>query len=121
VVGLLITAAGAPTASVVHWVAGFSWGWSALVTTGVIAAWALWGYLRTALKVMWPPLPGKHLPSLHVAQWSGRNFDRLLSKSVIYARHAIAIDENRADFPRLHGAFPGSMGVGQGRPTAFRD
>lgn len=98
---LLIAVTGAATASVVHLLAGVGWGWSALVAIGAIAAWALWAYLRTALKVMWPPLPGKRLPSMHVAQWSGRNFDRLLSKSVIYARHAIAIDENRADFPRL--------------------
>jgi hypothetical protein len=110
---LLIAAAGGATASVVHSVADFSWGWSALVATGLFAAWALWGYLRTALKVMWPPLPGKRLPSLHVAQWSGRNFDRLLSKSVIYARHAIAIDENRADFSRL----PWGWGKGVARPA----
>lgn len=105
---LLIIATGAATASVVHWVAGFGWALSAFFAIATIGAWALWGYLRTALKVMWPPLPGKRLPSLHVAQWSGRNFDRLLSKSVIYARHAIAIDENRADFPRL------SWGWGKG-------
>ena len=37
----------------------------------------------------------------HLAQWSDKNFDRLLTKSVAYARHAISIDENRADFPRV--------------------
>ena len=110
---LLIVAAGLATAGVVHWITGWRWGASALVATGVICAWALWGYLRTALKVMWPPLPGKRLPSLHIAQWSGRNFDRLLSKSVIYARHAIAIDENRADFPRL----PWGWGKDVARPA----
>lgn len=110
---LLIMAAGAATASIVHWGAGFGWLPSALVATGIISAWALWGYLRTALKIMWPPLPGKRLPSLHLAQWSGKNFDKLLSKSVVYARHAIAIDENRADFPRL----PWGWGKGVARPA----
>lgn len=101
IVVLLIVAAGTTTASIVQWVFGYGWGWSALVATGVIAVWTLWRYFHNALKIMWPPLPGKRLPSMHVAQWSGRNFDRLLSRSVGYARHAIAIDENRADFPWL--------------------
>lgn len=110
---VLIIAAGLATASIVHWVAGFSWSWSALIATGAIGAFALWRHLRTTLKIMWPPLPGHRLPNLHIAQWSGRNFDRLLSKSVIYARHAIAIDENRADFPRL----PWGWGKGVAQPV----
>jgi uncharacterized protein (DUF2235 family) len=109
---LLVVAAGGATASVVHWMLDIRWSWAALTATAVIGAWALWSYLRTALKVMWPPLPGKRWPSFHLAQWSGRNFDRLLSKSVIYARHAISIDENRADFPRL----PWGWGKGVARP-----
>nr|WP_198148512.1 DUF2235 domain-containing protein [Sphingomonas sp. Y57] len=101
--GLLagIAAAGALTAWALHWISGLDWGRATLIITAIFAALALWAYLRTALKIMWPPLPGKRLPGVHLAQWSGRHFDRLLSRSVVYARHAIAIDENRADFPRL--------------------
>ena len=111
---LLIVVAGWGTASMVHWTTGYRWDWSALFATGLIGAWAMWGYLRKALKVMWPPLPGRRLPSVHLAQWSGRNYDRLLSRAVTYARHAVAIDENRADFPRL------PWGPGQGVPARGR-
>ena len=98
---LIVAATAAMVAGLAHWAFGARWTWSFIVAAVAIGGWAAWGYLRTALKIMWPPLPGRRWPSVHLAQWSGRNFDRLLSKSVTYARHAIAIDENRADFPRL--------------------
>lgn len=88
-------------AAVSHWAFGLPWPWAVGGALILIGLYGLWSYLRTALKIMWPPLPGKYFPTVHLAQWSGKNFDRLLSKSVAYARHAIAIDENRADFPRL--------------------
>lgn len=98
---LLIAVLAGTAATVIHWL--FDASWASAFTAGalVIGAFGLWSYLRTALKFVWPPMPGKRLPRFHIAQWSGKNFDRLLSKSVIYARHAIALDENRADFPRL--------------------
>src|ERR1043166_6546964 len=37
----------------------------------------------------------------HYAEWEGKNFNRLLSRFVIYARSANAIDETRADFDRV--------------------
>jgi uncharacterized protein (DUF2235 family) len=98
---LLIAVAGAATAIALHWALGIEWATSFLMATGLIGIYALWAYLRTSLKVMWPPLEGRRSPSIHIAQWSGKYFDRLLGRAVRYARHAIAIDENRADFPRL--------------------
>lgn len=98
---LAIALAALAIAAVAHWIFETQWMVSFVISAVAIAVWAAWAYLRTAMKIMWPPLPGKRWPSIHLAQWSGRNFDRLLSKSVMYARHAIAIDENRADFPRL--------------------
>lgn len=56
--------------------------------------------LKRILKVMRDP-PGRRGLSWHFAEWTGRNFDRLLSGRVLYARHAIALDENRDDFRRL--------------------
>ena len=88
-------------AFLIHWLSGLGWTWSFVAGAGLVGLYAAWIYFRTALKIMWPPMPGKHMPRIHLAQWSGKNFDRLLSKSVRYARHAISIDENRADFPRL--------------------
>lgn len=37
----------------------------------------------------------------HVAWWSGKNYDRYADKEVGYLRHALAIDEDRAKFPRV--------------------
>lgn len=37
----------------------------------------------------------------HRARWEGKNFNRLLSRFVTYARSANAIDETRADFDRV--------------------
>jgi uncharacterized protein (DUF2235 family) len=45
------------------------------------------------------PSKGKSL--WHFAKWRMKNYDRGLSTRVGYTRHAIAIDETRADFPRV--------------------
>lgn len=37
----------------------------------------------------------------HFATWDKTNYDRWLDPDVCHARHAIAIDEDRADFPRV--------------------
>ena len=45
------------------------------------------------------PKPGESRS--HMARWEGKNFNRLLSRFVTYARSANAIDETRADFDRV--------------------
>lgn len=40
-------------------------------------------------------------PSTNWAFWHNENYDRYLSGEVAYARHAMAIDEERASFPRV--------------------
>ena len=45
------------------------------------------------------PKPGE--TRTHIAEWEGKNFNRLLSIFVQYARSANAIDENRKDFDRV--------------------
>lgn len=97
---MLVFAAAAAIATLTHRLTSFGWGASFLVAAGVIAALTAWSYLRTSLKVFSPAEPGGRR-RFHVAQWSGRDYDRLLGRAVVYARHAIAIDENRADFPRV--------------------
>lgn len=37
----------------------------------------------------------------HYAVWSRKNYDGYLDSDVLYARHALAIDESRKDFPRV--------------------
>jgi uncharacterized protein (DUF2235 family) len=99
-VAALVLTIASVIAAMLSWITGLGWFEALLISVTAVGLWALYSYLRTALKVMWPPLPGRW-PRMHIAQWSGRNFDRLLSKDVCYARHAISIDENRDDFPRL--------------------
>jgi hypothetical protein len=50
---------------------------------------------------------GYQLCHTHLAWWSGKHYDRYIDREVGYLRHALAIDEDRARFPR----------VGWGRPT----
>ncbi|KKK92187.1 hypothetical protein LCGC14_2705440, partial [marine sediment metagenome] len=45
----------------------------------------------------WPQI----LKTGHFAAWSKRNYDMWLDPDVRHARHAMAIDEDRADFPRV--------------------
>ena len=46
--------------------------------------------------------PRRWLPnSVHMAWWSGRHYDRYVDREVPYLRHALAIDEDRARFPRV--------------------
>ncbi len=40
----------------------------------------------------------------HFAAWNKRNYDKWLDPDVQHARHAMAIDEDRADFPRVRWA-----------------
>jgi hypothetical protein len=37
----------------------------------------------------------------HWATWSKKNYDRYLDSDVMHARHALSIDESRADFPNV--------------------
>ncbi len=45
------------------------------------------------------PAKGQHRS--HYIRWKAENYDRSLSRRVRYARHALAIDERRADFDRV--------------------
>ena len=40
-------------------------------------------------------------PRVHFARWTGKNYDRYVDKEVRFLRHAQAIDEARANFPRV--------------------
>ena len=99
-------------ASIIHWTTGAGWIAAFLLGAFGIAAAGTWAYFRTALKIFKPSESGK-TRSYHLAQWSGRDYDRLLGRAVVYARHAIAIDENRADFARV------PWGPGKGVETSM--
>jgi len=74
---------------------------AALIGAAVMAIYVTGRRLKRMLKVMRDP-PGKRGGfSWHLAQWTGKDFDMKLGGDVTFARHAISIDENRDDFPRL--------------------
>ena len=92
---------------------GSHWGWSALL--GVLTGAALIYYVRMVTRQiryfeetpeaplsLWNPFNWpKAYRNTHRAYWRKENYDRWLSPRVGFARHALSIDENRADFPRV--------------------
>jgi hypothetical protein len=72
-------------------------------------------YLKNYLKIA-PSLPEygffKRLATLHLAERKHRFYDTTLNVNVGYAKHAISIDENRADFARV-GWSPTAQKAGQ--------
>ena len=57
--------------------------------------------------------------TFHFTSWKMQFYDKHLDNAVWYARHAMSIDENRADFPRVHWASVHNSGPG--RPDAYPD
>jgi hypothetical protein len=83
------------------------WPWAGRLTLDVgylIAVAALLIYLHNYLKIA-PGLPGfgvfKRLATLHLTRFKHQFYDTTLNVNVGYAKHAISIDENRADFARV--------------------
>ncbi|MCK0129275.1 DUF2235 domain-containing protein [Erythrobacter sp. F6033] len=97
--------------------AAFFWDWATLtkaILVGGVVGTAVF-YIRTFLSQIrfYEPNPDHplkwwnptHWPALyrhtHRAYWDKKNYDRWLDGDVGFARHALSIDENRADFPRV--------------------
>lgn len=78
--------------------------WLARLAGSAGVAVGLFAVLKNYLK-MAPPLTGysvfKRLATLHLTQPKHKFYDTALSPYVHYAKHAISIDENRADFARV--------------------
>lgn len=76
------------------------WGWvPALVYLGIVALWILIDALTRRLKVF-RPAQGLGF-TWHLSGWKSGFYDQNLDPRVQYARHALAIDESRADFARV--------------------
>lgn len=115
VVTWLVRGAFAVTASLFAASILLSWHWAWSAVLGLFTAGALAGYIRTVKGQIryfeenpdapldlrnpfnWP----KAFRNIHRAYWRKENYDRWLSPQVGFARHALSIDENRADFPRV--------------------
>jgi hypothetical protein len=92
----------------------FNWMWKliSLVSVVVVLGWLL--HLARTVRKSYSPIDeeldidlsqdsNENLKkrSTHWAFWRNENYDKYLSGQVNYARHAVAIDEERADFPRV--------------------
>ena len=93
--------------------------WTAVVVAAAILV-AVGAYLKTHLKYA-SELPGVpfwetvHFTALHM-----RFYDLRLNDNVGWARHALAIDEHRADFDRVPWGMPGNWRkTGAGEPIWF--
>jgi uncharacterized protein (DUF2235 family) len=98
---LLIASLGLFGVALPTWLLSRLGGWPAGATyVGVIAAAIVFDVLKTRLKVIRDfPQPGES--RWHLAGWKSGFYDRALDPRVRYARHALAIDEQRADFARV--------------------
>lgn len=75
-----------------------------LPTAGILATGTIVTFVISSLKstlhiIRDFPTEGKW--DWHIAKWEMKNYDRRLASGVRFARHAISIDETRADFPRV--------------------
>lgn len=117
VLGLLIASMGVATA--VWAVFEFSFWWTTAIVFGLALAAFGASSLRSTLHVIRDfPKPGDR--HWHIAKWKMANYDQRLPKGIRFARHAMAIDETRADFPRVKWGWKGmSYDRCEGEPERF--
>lgn len=91
----------AAAAGLIHWIVGTGF-LATFAVLGVLTAVGIWAVLkRQALRYI-DDFPTKGAPRRrHWIAWHASNYDRGLSRHVGFARQASAIDEDRADFPRV--------------------
>jgi uncharacterized protein (DUF2235 family) len=76
--------------------------------------------LRARLKII-ADYPSKGKIRWHLAGWRSGFYDRFLDKRIQYARHALAIDELRADFARVEWGIKGYVPAQtEGEPEWFQ-
>ena len=107
----------------------FSWSWYFwMPLAGLLMAICYWylAILKSQFKYFSPnpekPLRfsnPRHWYSIwkngHRAVWNRKNYDRWLDSDVGFARHALAIDEHRADFPRVQWASQSEADKNEGK------
>lgn len=92
-------------------------------STGLMTAGALLGFgissLRSTVHVI-RDFPKKGDRHWHIAKWRMKNYDQRRPQGIRFARHAIAIDETRADFPRVKWGWKGVVDERkEGEPERF--
>lgn len=92
------------TAWLLHGVSGVSTLYSSAALVGTCAVVFGISSIRSTFKYI-RDFPNKGDFHWHVAKWEMKNYNRGLSARVHFARHALSIDETRADFPRVQWGF----------------
>lgn len=88
-------------------VLGFLITWAALLALLVVGGFLAYFALRLKFATDVPGHPWWR--TLHFTSWKMKFFDRQLNPYVRYARHALALDEFRADFDRVPWAIQGQV------------
>lgn len=121
----------------ISFAASLYWQWSPIfqIALGVTSISALLGYLRVVASqiryfeedpnkprsllnpINWPMI----WRNMHRAYWRKENYDRWLSPKVGFARHALSIDENRADFPRVAWAAKAAVAENENKEPRWLD
>lgn len=113
----------------------FGWHWAWSLVFGMLTGAALIGYVRTVTRQiryfeenpdaplnLWNPLNWlEAYRHTHRAYWRKENYDRWLSPKVGFARHALSIDENRADFPRVEWGTRADVQENEGKEPQWLD
>jgi uncharacterized protein (DUF2235 family) len=86
---------------------------------GAIGLFAALGYVWTHVKYAASLEGYTFWQTLHMVEPRMKFYDLHLNNAVWYARHALSIDENRADFARV--PWGGSQNTGPARPDAYPD
>lgn len=100
-----------------------AFGLSFWIATGIISLGALLTFavssLKSTLHIM-RDFPKRCDWSWHIAKWKMENYDQRRPQGIRFARHAIAIDETRADFPRVKWGWKGVVDQKRdGEPDRF--
>ncbi len=96
----LALAAISGAATIVSWLSLMSFWTGFGVAGGLLLAYMAWRSFRSSFKRI-EDFPETGQSRWHFAKWRMKHYDRGLSTKVGYTRHAISIDETRADFPRV--------------------
>lgn len=103
---LILLALGAITglSHIASWLLPLSFLKSFIIIGLLSLLYTVWRTFKSSFKRI-TDFPEKGENQWHFAKWRMKNYDRGLSTRTGYARHAIAIDETRADFPRVKWGF----------------
>lgn len=94
------------------------WTVTATIAATALALFGL-GSLRSTLHVI-RDFPNRGDMRWHIAKWRMANYDQRLPRGIRFARHALAIDETRADFPRVKWGWKGFVDERRaGEPERF--